>query len=628
MSKVRCALLESSETVAPECIDMARTLYKACMSVDRFKVVGTEQLIDTFRRIGKWPFLEKDWESYTIDITDMLSSVTQTFGDPILFKIFIDAESKDTTIHGLYIDQANLGLGSGTQYYYLNQKKFRKHLNAYKEYQLDVLKLVLNGANITYDMSQLITDINDVTAFEVEIAKLIVPEAYRRNSSRLYNKRIIADLYALFPQIDWIKFFIYLTPSSVHDIIDNNTSIIIQEIKFMKDLSSLLNVTSRRIIANYIFWRTVDVWSDILGKAFDDIRLKLMRVMSGQQEIMPRWQRCVQRSENLLAQAASALFVRKHFNAEVQREVTDILKNIQEAFRDIVAEIDWMDNSTKNAALKKAAAMIHKIGYHDISMNDTALTEYYKKLNITREDTYFEALRKVAAWDAERNFLRLKKPFDKYEFVQSASTVNAFFTFKMNSLTLPAGFLTPPFFSLNYPKAANYGAIGTVMGHELTHAFDDDGSLYDMHGNLNNWWSKESHKNFRNKAQCFVEQYDSYKVPNTDFNVNGRLTLGENIADNGGIKQSFRAYKKYSERNGPLPGMANFTDEQIFFLSFAQVWCSHQTEEAQIKQVLTNEHSLAMYRVNGPLSNLPEFSKAFNCPPGSFLNPWKRCFVW
>ncbi|VBB33589.1 unnamed protein product [Acanthocheilonema viteae] len=170
------------------------------------------------------------------------------------------------------------------------------------------------------------------------------------------------------------------------------------------------------------------------------------------------------------------------------------------------------------------------------------------------------------------------------------------------------------------------------MGHELTHGFDDDGSLYDMNGNLNNWWSKESYKNFKNKAQCFIEQYESYKVPNTEFKINGKLTLGENIADNSGIKQSFRAYKKYIEQIGHseprLPGMSNFTEDQIFFLSFAQVWCSHQTKEAQIKQVLTNEHSPAMYRVNGPLSNLPEFSKAFNCPPGSFLNPQKRCSVW
>uniref|UniRef100_A0A1I7VWD2 Neprilysin n=1 Tax=Loa loa TaxID=7209 RepID=A0A1I7VWD2_LOALO len=619
------ALLESNETVSPGCIGMSRILYKACMSVDEFNIIETKQLIETFRKIGKWPLLETEWDNCTPNITDMLASVAQHFGDPILFKVFIDAESKNTTIHGLYVDQANLGLGSGTQDYYLNLLKFPEHLKAYKEYQLDTLKLVLSGANISYDIFQLMTDIDDVTAFEIEIAKLIEPEANRRNSSRLYNKRIIADLYSLFPQVDWVNFLIRLTPTSIHDLIDNNTDIIVQEEKFMKNLSNLLNITSKRIIANYIFWRTIDVWSDILGRTFDDFRLKLMRVMSGQQKMMPRWQRCVQRSEDLLAQATSALFVRKHFSSDIRKEV-------MKAFRDIVEEIDWMDSNTKKAALQKAAAMINKIGYHDITMNDTALTEYYKKLKITPEDTYFQALRKIAIWDAERYFLRLKKPFDKYEFVQSASTVNAFFTFKMNSLTLPAGFLTPPFFNRYYPKAANYGAIGTVMGHEITHGFDDNGSLYDMNGNLNNWWSKESYKNFRNKAQCFVEQYESYKVPNTDFKVNGKLTLGENIADNGGIKQSFRAYKKYIEQIGHpeprLPGMSNFTHDQIFFLSFAQVWCSHQTKEAQIKQVLTNEHSPAKYRVNGPLSNLPEFSKAFNCPLGSLLNPQKRCSVW
>uniref|UniRef100_A0A1I8EZ57 Peptidase family M13 containing protein n=1 Tax=Wuchereria bancrofti TaxID=6293 RepID=A0A1I8EZ57_WUCBA len=471
------ALLESNETITPKCIDMARILYKACMSVEKINVVKTEQLIEMFRKIGKWPLLENDWNNYIFDITNILASVTQNFGDPILFKVFIDAESKNTTIHGLYIDQANLGLGSGTRDYYLNLIKFPEHLKAYKEFQLDTLKLVLSGANISYNISQIINDINDVIAFEIEIAKFIVPEANRRNSS---------------------------------------------QVEFMKNLSKLLSTTNKRIIANYIFWRTIDVWSDILGKKFDNIRLKLTRVMSGQQKVVPRWQQCVQRTENLLAQATSALFVRKHFSSDIRMEVLDILENIKEAFQDIVEEIDWMDNSTKEAALQKVAAITNKIGYHDMIMNDTALTEYYKKLNITSEDSYFQILRKIAKWDAERYFLRLKKPFDKYEFVQSASTVNAFFTFRMNSLTLPAGFLTPPFFNRYYPKAANYGAIGTVMGHELTHGFDDDGSLYDMNGNLNNWWSKESYKNFRNKAQCFIEQYDSYKVPNTDFKVRNK----------------------------------------------------------------------------------------------------------
>ncbi|VDM93867.1 unnamed protein product [Onchocerca ochengi] len=244
--------------------------------------------------------------------------------------------------------------------------------------------------------------------------------------------------------------------------------------EYMRNLSNLLSKTNKRIIANYIFWRTINMWNDILGKTFDDILLQLLRVMNGLQKLMPRWQRCVLKSENLLAQATGALFVRKHFSSETRKEITDILENIREAFRDIVEEIDWMDNNTKNAALQKADAVISKIGFHDICMNDTALNEYYKKLNITSEDSYFEILLKIEAWDLEKYFLRLKEPVDKHEFVQSASTVNAFFTFKMNSLTLPAGILTMPFFNRNYPKAANYGAIGTVMGHELTHGFDDD----------------------------------------------------------------------------------------------------------------------------------------------------------
>ncbi|CAG9529851.1 unnamed protein product, partial [Cercopithifilaria johnstoni] len=510
-------LLESNKTITPKCLDMPRILYKKCMSADEREEIETEQLIDMYRKIGSWPLLEEDWDSCTFDITYMLTLIAHTLSNSVLFKFDITADIKNNTINSLYIEQTNFGIGSRV-YRRLNRTNFAEYLNAYKEYRLNALKLVLSGANISYNVSQLETAINDVIAFEMEITKFMEPEKNMQHSSSLfYNKRIIADLYTLCPQIDWLKLIFCLVPPSVRDIIDNNTVIIIRNIGYFRNLSNLLGKTSNRIVANCIFLQTIDVWSALLGKAFENNLEKLTDVLNDIKIIIPRWKGCVEVTETLLKHATSALYVRKHFDPDIRKDVMDILEGIREALQDNIAEIDWMDNDTKNAALQKAAAMISKVGYDDMFLNDTALTEYYEKLNITQEDSYFKAVLKIATWEVEKDFLNLKKPFDRYEFFQTASTVNAYHEFLTNAVSVPAAFLTPPFFNRNYPKTANYGSLGAVIGHELTHGFDNSGSLYDMNGNLKNWWSEESYENFKNKTQCFVEQYESFKVPNMEF---------------------------------------------------------------------------------------------------------------
>ncbi|VDM99379.1 unnamed protein product [Thelazia callipaeda] len=444
----------------------------------------------------------------------------------------------------------------------------------------------------------------------------IEPAANRRDSSRLYNKRSIADLYTLLPQINWLEFLTRLIPPMIGTFLSNSTTVIVQEVDYLKNLSDLLRITSKRVVSNYIFWRICHFWNDILDKSFDSVQLELMNVLNGQRKIVSRWQHCVQKCEELLPAAVSALFVRNHFDSNTKKEAMNLLTMIQKAFQGIVGKISWMDSDTKKFALQKASSIISKVGYDKMSMNDTALDGYYAKLDIASSDTYFEVLRKTAAWNGKKHFSRLNKPFNKYEFTQSASTLNAYFTHKMNSLC----------------RAVNYGAIGFIMGHEMIHGFDDVGSAYDIDGNLHNWWSEESYQNFTNKTQCLIDQYGSYQVPNIDFKINGKLTLGENIADNGGIKQSYQAYQEFisqSNQSEPvLPGMLDYTSDQIFFLSYAQIYCGHGTKSAQIEGILTDDHSPQRYRVNGPLSNLAEFSEAFDCPLGSNLNPIKRCSIW
>ncbi|VDM50613.1 unnamed protein product [Toxocara canis] len=281
--------------------------------------------------------------------------------------------------------------------------------------------------------------------------------------------------------------------------------------------------------------------------------------------------------------------------------------------------------------------MINHIGYPDFINNDTDLDKHYERchilqLDLQQSDSYFDLLRKVLLWSQEKDFMRLTKEFDKFEFEVSPAVVNAFYSPEKNALTFPAGILKPPFFSGMYPKMVNYGAIGAVIGHEITHGFDDQGSQFDKDGNLQNWWNADSYSGFAKRKECIIDQYSSYKVPNTEFKVNGKLTQGENIADNGGVKEAYRAYRKYVKQLGReeprLPGFQDFSNDQIFFLSYAHFWCGHKKDAAAVQQVLTDEHSPEIFRVIGVLSNLDEFSKAFRCLPGSRLNPSKRCVVW
>uniref|UniRef100_A0A1I8EHB1 Peptidase_M13_N domain-containing protein n=1 Tax=Wuchereria bancrofti TaxID=6293 RepID=A0A1I8EHB1_WUCBA len=251
------------------------------------------------------------------------------------------------------LDQGALGLGRGSRDYYLNATMFAKHLNAYRKYQLDIIKLLLDDANITYNLSQLIIDLNDIINFETKFAEIIVPEDDRRNSTRLYNGKMISDLYALFPRIDWLNFFYQISPKSIHNLIKNNTQIIVGEVDYMYNIATLINNHSNYLLANYIFWRIVHSWVKILDGRYEDIKHVFLRVMTGQQTKSPRWKECAQATISLLPLASGALYVREHFDSTDKQEALKMIANLQEAFKELVDENDWMDKETKKVAIEK-----------------------------------------------------------------------------------------------------------------------------------------------------------------------------------------------------------------------------------------------------------------------------------
>ncbi|CAB3404762.1 unnamed protein product [Caenorhabditis bovis] len=624
-------LLEQEHTAKSRSINMARTAYRSCMNKTELDALKTQPLFESLDDLGKWPILHEDWNNTAFNLTNLLAKSRREYSVDVFFQIFIYADSKNTSRNTLFVDQASLGLGRGTRDYYLNSTLFSSHMSAYRKYLQKVANLLRNDANLTRSESDMFADIEKIIDFEIELAKIIVAEDERRNNTRLYNKHDIKELYNLLPQVDWVEFFRQIAPKELTYLFNNDTEIIISEIEYLQKASKLIESTDSTLLTNYILWRVVQSNVRYLDERFDDIKQDFVKVMTGQQQNPPRWKECANVPSTVLPLAVGAIYVQSHFQESDKHEAMQMIVHLKNSFIDLVRNNDWMDDETKKVAIEKANAMIHHIGYPELTNDLGKLDVQYDGLDLLPTDNYYQIMKKSVMWMQNRDFQKLTKPFDKHDFDISPAVVNAFYSPEKNAITFPAGILQPPFFSGKFPKAVNYGAIGAVIGHEITHGFDDQGSQYDKDGNLHNWWSASSLNAFDERRRCIVEQYGNYTVPKTTFKVNGKLTQGENIADNGGVKEAFRAYKKYVSEQGEeprLPGLQQYSNDQIFFVSYAHFWCGKKKDAAAMQQVLTDEHSPEVFRVIGVLSNLEDFAKAYNCPRNSPVNPDHKCVVW
>ncbi|EFO88687.1 hypothetical protein CRE_06583 [Caenorhabditis remanei] len=626
-------LLEQETISESESINMARATYKSCMNKTQLDELKTGPLFETLTELGEWPLLQENWNKTTFNFTNLLVNSRRDYGVDVFFQLYIYADSKNTSRNTLFIDQSNLALGRGTRDYYLNTTLFSSHMTAYRKYLRKIAQLLKSDGNLTRSETEMNADIEKIIDFEIELAKIIVAEDERRNNTRLYNKREIRDLYSLLPQVDWVPFFQSIAPSDLTYLFHNDTEIIICEVEYLQKISELLEKTDVGLLTNYVLWRVVQSNVRYLDERFEDIKqvFDFLKVMTGQQQSPPRWKDCAQVPSTVLPLAAGAIYVQAHFQESDKDEALRMIMHLRHSFSDLVKKNDWMDEETKAVAIEKANSMINNIGYPDVTNDIPMLDKQYVGLSISESDTYYYIMKKSVVWMQSREFQKLTKPFDKHEFDISPAVVNAFYSPEKNAITFPAGILQPPFFSGTFPKAVNYGAIGAVIGHEITHGFDDQGSQYDKDGNLHNWWSESSLNAFDTRRRCIVEQYGNYTVPKTSFRVNGKLTQGENIADNGGVKEAFQAYQNYVHENGEeprLPGLQQYSNEQIFFVSYAHFWCGKKKEAAAMQQVLTDEHSPEVFRVIGVLSNMQAFADVYNCPRNSPVNPDHKCIVW
>nr|XP_022340096.1 endothelin-converting enzyme homolog isoform X2 [Crassostrea virginica] len=597
----------------------AQKYYKSCMDQNKtIEKLGAKPAMEFLTGIGTWPLLT---ESKSLDIQGILEKI-KAYGIGALFVFWVGVDDRNSTANILQIDQGGLGLPE--RQYYLNESD-RKVLNAYLEYMTKVGVLMGGEENMTRKHMQ------NVIAFETELANITVPSEDRRDEEKIYHKISISDLQNMAPFIDWMKFFGKMM-SVTNITLTADEPIVSFSSDFLRKMSALVTdklrtEEGRRTLHNYLLWHVVSSLTSYLSKPFRNAKKILTEALSGTTGGEDLWRYCITDTDDVVGMALGAMFVREAFKGDSKEKAEKMVNEIKDAFKKNLPNLSWMDDETRQAAREKASAVIDLIGFPSYINNHTLLNKEYEDLNVTSEE-YFQNNIRNMLFVVKKDLQTLRSKPKKNEWEMTPPTVNAYYTPTKNEIVFPAGILQAPFYDIEFPKSLNFGAMGVVMGHELTHGFDDQGREFDKYGNLHPWWNNQSIINFQSRAQCITDQYSQYKLG--DNHVKGKQTLGENIADNGGLKAAYHAYNYWLSQNGeekPLPAL-NLSHKQLFFLGFAQVWCSTSTKEADHLQILTDPHSPAIYRVIGTLSNSKEFAELYNCPVNSRMNPEKKCEVW
>jgi putative endopeptidase len=439
-----------------------------------------------------------------------------------------------------------------------------------------------------------------VMEIETALARASMTNVQRRDPVATYHKMPLDSLATLAPRFGWREYLARRRAPAVD-------SINVQQPAFFRALDGMIASVPLADWRAYLRWKIVDDAAPLLGSAFVDEDFRFQQLLSGAKTLQPRWKRCVRLADQDLGEALGREYVRERFSPAAKARARAMVENLEAALGERLRTLEWMSDSTRPRAIGKLEAFGEKIGYPDHWRD-------YSTLEIGRA-SLFENRARARAFEARRQLARIGKPVDRTEWAMTPPTVNAYYSSSLNTINFPAGILQPPFYDPNADDAINYGAIGAVIGHEMTHGFDDRGRQFDGNGNLTDWWTAGDAARYRERAARVVSQFDGYVAVDT-LHVNGRLTLGENIADLGGIAVAYAALQKSLAGKPRPPRIDGFTPEQRFFLGWAQVWRGLTRPEMRRTLALTNPHSPDAWRVNGPLSNLAEFARAFGCRAG------------
>jgi len=516
---------------------------------------------------------------------------------------------KDASKQIAAVDQGGLGLPE-RDYYFRTGDVAEKTRRDYVQHITNILKLMGEPE------SQAASDAHSIMQLETALAKVSMDVTSRRDPQNIYHLMPTTDLEKLAPGVNWNRFLVEAGAPPVSELNVANP-------EFLKGLNALLDATDLKTIQTYLRWQVIH-WTDglVLPKAFDDEMFDFYRhKLRGQPEQRARWKRCVEATDNALGEALGQVYAAQEFPPSSKEATVQMVHDIESAMDQDISTLDWMSAETKARAKEKLHAIADKIGYPD-KWRD------YSKLTIARGDAFGNDQRAII-FENLRQMAKIGKPVDRGEWGMTPPTINAYYNPSMNDINFPAGILQRPFYDPKSPDAVNYGHIGAVVGHELTHGFDDEGRQFDGKGNLADWWTAQDAKQFEEKADCEVKEYGNF-VAVDDVHVNGKLTLGENTADNGGLRLAYMAFLADAKRKGIDPNQKQdgYMPLQQFFIGFGQDWCGASRPEEQRMRVQTNEHAPREFRVRGVVQNMPEFGQAFGCKPGQPMMPQNSCRVW
>jgi predicted metalloendopeptidase len=574
--------------------------YASCMDEKTVDSKGSAPLKPLMERIAA--ISNKDQFVETL-------SVLQTQGVQALFMFGSQPDLHNASSEIANVAQGGLSLPD-RDYYLKPDAKNQETRDRYRDHVAKMFTLLGDEPSEAQKEAQTVLDI------ETKLANSTMERVKMRDPNNRDHKMAVSELSALAPNFEFSQYFQSRGAPAFSEV-----NVVPPD--FFKQVNDTLASVSLEDWKTYLRWHTVNSVAPFLSNSLveEDFNFNA-RYLNGVKEQQPRWKRCVQRTDQALGEALGQPYVAATFGAAGKQRMLNMVMKLEAALADDIQNLDWMTPETRKQAEVKLRAISNKIGYPDKWKN-------YGTVKVVRGDLLGNVLR-ARAFEVKRNMNRIGKPLDKKEWNMTPPTVNAYYSPSENDINFPAGVLQPPFFDRTQDDAVNFGGIGVVIGHELTHGFDDQGSKYDGNGNLTKWWTDKDREEFEKRTGCVAEEYSSF-VAVDDVHLNGKLTLGENTADNGGVRIALMALRKAmaaDAKNAAKQTKNGFSPEQRFFLGFAQIWCENFTPESARLQALTNPHSPGQYRTNGSLQNNEEFAKAFGCKAGQKMVSPNACRVW
>jgi len=568
--------------------------YASCMDETAIDALGIKPLQPELLRIEQLQAKK-----------DLATVVASMIGEGTPFRIDSEQDFKDSSIVTAAVDQRGLGLPDRD--YYLKQDQKSKDLRA--AYVAHVQKMF----ELLGDKPELAaTEAQSAMKIETALARGSMTRVDRRDPKKIYHFMSVAELEKLTPAFGWKEYFRQIGLSGI-------SSLNVAVPEFFKTLNSQIEQQDLATWKSYLRWHAIHANATSLSSAVVNENFNFFgKTLQGKEQLPPRWKRCTNDVDDDLGEALGQVYVEKYFSPEAKKQVLEILQGIQKAMDADIHSLPWMSEETKRRALEKLQSMANKIGYPD-KWRD------YRQLEIKRGDHMGNSLR-ARRFEFDRDLAKIGKPVDRQEWQMTPPTVNAYYDPQKNDINFPAGILQPPMFDPKSDAAPNYGNAGSTIGHELTHGFDDEGRQFDAQGNLKDWWTTIDGKEFDRRASCISDQYSQYTVID-DIKINGKLTLGEDVADLGGTLLAYLAWKE-ATKDQKRESIDGFTPDQRFFIAYGQQWCSSNKDETKRLRAAIDPHSPDQYRANGVVSNMPEFREAFHCKLGQPMVRENACRVW